>query len=110
MQWSIKLAFARSINTLLHEPEQRMLKAISAISSPQRPAMPNITPEEPQQPLSPKSCRLLEARTDDLVSLPRDSTWGQVRDQLEKIPKAKLKTFLSKRDSFATHRQEGSED
>ena len=71
-----------------------MLKAISAISSPQRPAMPNITPEEPQQPLSPKSCRLLEARTDDLVSLPRDSTWGQVRDQLEKIPKAKLKTFL----------------
>ena len=86
----------------LDELEQRMIKAISAITpqpSQPSPAEPQTSKqsEEPPQSLSPKSCRLLEARMDDLVSLPKDSTWIQVRDQLEKIPKPKLKSLLQRR-------------
>ena len=87
----------------LDELEQRMIRAISAVT-PQVPMDAKISQSPKQQPkeepsasLSPKSCRLLEARTDDLVSLPKDSTWEQVRSQLDKIPKGKIKTLLQRR-------------
>lgn len=80
-----------------------MIRAISAVTpqvpmDAKIPQSPKQQPkEEPSASLSPKSCRLLEARTDDLVSLPKDSTWEQVRSQLDKIPKGKIKTLLQKR-------------
>ena len=88
----------------LDDLEQRMIKAISAIAPGSSPVARSASSQDVPvpnkllpQPLSPKSSRLLEARTDDLISLAKDSTWEQVRDQLEKIPKNKLKTLLQRR-------------
>eukprot|EP00438_Fugacium_kawagutii_P028212 Skav200381 [mRNA] locus=scaffold2518:404385:405540:- [translate_table: standard] len=86
----------------LDELEQRMIRAISAITPHSQPdasspVVPSNHVDEPPECLSPKSCRLLEARTDDLVSVAKGTTWPQVREQLEKIPKAKLKALLQHR-------------
>lgn len=86
----------------LDELEQRMIRAISAFTPHSQPdasspVVPSNHDDEPRQCLSPKSCRLLEARTDDLVSVAKGATWPQVREQLEKIPKDKLKALLQRR-------------
>ena len=78
--------------------EQRMLKALASIAPSHAGESREPAAElDGSTSLSPKSRRLLEARTDDLLALPKEATWKDVQRQLGLVSATKFKTLLQRR-------------